>query len=315
MRYYIVGSMIRFGPLAAFVPPNVNDLGHPLVFKIHEQSRGRGEEAHLVNLLEDAPHVPSKRAMLQLTAKDPVTQTKFFILPYQLFMTHVLGLGPMDDMLRHHGDLDGTAFLDGRAANLCNGACCSAACAHFPLEEQGRRSIHGHCVLIFNNGQSLQWLRDVLNGSSTEGRQRLREWRAPVIASIESMQTTCVASLPMLLVRHPEDVGFDFVGPPYSAKDCESDQFEGKLEGDVRDTNKRQRTMALQDPLPMDAAYNVALDDPNFLGRSRKDLPQTGRVLSRWPAYVRSPQRHVGCQHAECLRKQALASALQSDPA
>ena len=100
------------------------------------------EEVHLVNLLEDAPHVPSKCATLQLIAEDPVMQTRFFIFAYQLLMTHALcGLGPVDDMLRHHGghhgDLDRTAFPDGRAANLCNGACCSIACAHFPIEDQG----------------------------------------------------------------------------------------------------------------------------------------------------------------------------------
>ena len=44
--------------------------------------------------------------------------------------------------------------------------------AHFPIEEQGRRSNHGH-GLIFNSRQKLDWLSDVLTGTTEEGRIRL----------------------------------------------------------------------------------------------------------------------------------------------
>ena len=86
LRYQIMGSMIRFGPVGAFVTPNVNDLGHPLVVKIHRQCNGLEEEEHYVDLLQEVPDIPSKRHMLQLIAKDPLSQTRFFIFCYQMFM-------------------------------------------------------------------------------------------------------------------------------------------------------------------------------------------------------------------------------------
>ena len=71
-----------------------------------------------------------------IDSERPRDTNTVFIFVHQIFMTHVLGLGPVDDVLRHHADLDGTAFPDGRAANLCNGACCSIACAHFPKKNK-----------------------------------------------------------------------------------------------------------------------------------------------------------------------------------
>ena len=73
-----MGTMLRYGPVGAFVTPNVNDLGNPLVVKIHRQSNGAEAEEHYVNLLEDTPDVPSKREMLLMIAKDPMSQTRFF---------------------------------------------------------------------------------------------------------------------------------------------------------------------------------------------------------------------------------------------
>ena len=88
-----MGSMMRFGPVGAFVTPNVNDLGHPLVVKIHRQCNGAEDAEHYLDLLEDAPNIPSKRDMLCMIAKDPLSQIRFFIFCYQMFMMHVLGVG------------------------------------------------------------------------------------------------------------------------------------------------------------------------------------------------------------------------------
>lgn len=245
LRYQIMGSMMRFGPVGAFVTPNVNDLGHPLVVKIHRQCNGAEDAEHYLDLLEDAPNIPSKRDMLCMIAKDPLSQTRFFIFCYQMFMMHVLGVGTVDGMLRHNGAKDGTVHADGRAANLWAGASCSVACAHFPIEEQGRRSNHGHGLIIFNSRQSLQWLQSMLDGSTEEGRSRLRMWRDKVLLAVESMQSTCVAAVPLVLARSPEDVTFPLQSPGYSEKQRAADKFDGQLEADVRDPDKR-RTQHLE---------------------------------------------------------------------
>jgi len=241
LRYQIMGTMLRYGPVGAFVTPNVNDLGNPLVVKIHRQSNGAEAEEHYVNLLEDTPDVPSKREMLLMIAKDPMSQTRFFIFCYQLFMMHVLGVGPVDNMLRHNGHKDGTLYPDGRAANLWSGGSCSVASAHFPIEEQGRRSNHGHGLIIFNSRQKIDWLRELLKGTTEEGRMKLRAWRDRVILAVESMQTTCVASVPLVLARSPMDIEFDLQSPGYSEKQRAADKFDGKAELDVREPGKRRR--------------------------------------------------------------------------
>ena len=59
--------------------------------------------------------MPSARKMLDLVAKDPVARARLFILAMRLFLEHVLGTGPVDDLLRHNGWLDGAAWPDGFA--------------------------------------------------------------------------------------------------------------------------------------------------------------------------------------------------------
>lgn len=240
MRYQIMGTMMRFGPVGAFITPNVNDLGHPLVVKIHRQCNGQEVEQHYVDLLEDAPEVPSKREMLLMIARDPLSQTRFFIFCYQLFMMHVLGLGPVDSFLRHNGFADGCVHPDGRAANLWSGGSCSVAAAHFPIEEQGRRSNHGHGLIIFNSRQRLEWLRDLLRGTTTESKVKLEKWRSKVLQAVESMQSTCVAAVPLLMARNPADIEFSLHMPGYSEKQRAVDKFDGQLEGDVREPLKRR---------------------------------------------------------------------------
>ena len=56
-----------------------------------------------------------------------------------------------------------------------------------------------------------------------------------------------------------------------------------------------------------------AAKQASSVGRMKRDLPQTGGVLSRVPGYLRSPQAEVGCQHGSCLRKQALWETLRED--
>ena len=107
----------------------------------------------------------------------------------------------------------GTLYPDGRAANLWAGASCSVACAHFPIEEQGRRSNHGHGLIIFNSRQTVDWLRTMLAGGTEEARSRLRDWRDRVLLAVESMQSTCVAAAPLLMATIPEDIGLSIAEP------------------------------------------------------------------------------------------------------
>ena len=352
MRYQIMGSMIRFGALSAFVTPNFNDLGHPLVLKIHGQCNGvHGTDVH-VDLLADEPEVSSKRDLLRALARDPLSQTRFAIFSLQLFLTHVLGLGPVDNLLRHNTASDGVVDPDGRAASLCTGGVCSVACAYFPIEEQARRAWHGHGVLIFNSRQSLRWLQAMLQGNCQEGQERLRAWRERVLASVESQQTTSVATVPLIFGKAEAYGDFDLRCPRYSTQDRTTDGFDGSTEGDVRDLAKKKFFLATHEPvagqdwqicffswsmpcfhsLPFfhvgtisvcmacdcnpwwaprqDKVWELARADPRCAGTRRQDLPQTGNILSRLPAYLRTPPRASVCEHGTCLRRNSVREAL-----
>ena len=66
-------------------------------------------------------------------AKDPVAQARYFILSMRLFCEHVLGTGPVDELLRHNGWHDGACFPDGFAASCLGGAFGIIAAFHGPI--------------------------------------------------------------------------------------------------------------------------------------------------------------------------------------
>ena len=152
-----------FSGAGGFLTLNVADLRSPIMLLLHGAG---GVEEHTVDLLAEAPEMPSARKMLQIIAQDPVAQARYFILSMQLFCEHVLGTGPWDANLRHNGKLNGAAWPDGFAASCLGGAFGMLAALHGPIEEQARLSTHAHILLWFVHSQSEQWLRDVVNRSS-----------------------------------------------------------------------------------------------------------------------------------------------------
>ena len=80
--------------------------------------------------------LPSAAAMLEVVARNPVAQARFFILCMRLFCEHALGTGPFDDCLRHNGSIDGVQHADGFAASGAPAGCGFLASLHGPIEEQ-----------------------------------------------------------------------------------------------------------------------------------------------------------------------------------
>ena len=257
-----------------------------------------------VSACQDHPWVPSKKEMLRVVAADAVSQARFFLISYRLFLTHVLGLGPVDEN-PSPSRRRGRHGLSGRpSCQPVQWRVYQCRLRLFPHRGAGETL----------QPMSLEWLRSALRGSTDEGKLRLAQWRQQVIRAVESMQTTCVASLPLLFSTSPAALDFELEGPPYTAKERAADMFEGGLEGDVRTPSLRQTCVALQAPADVtnEATRSVA-NDPRFVGRLRRDVPQTGSVLSSLPGYLRSPQKAVGCTYGACLHKQALAEALETD--
>ena len=118
LRHEQNGYALMFGGAGGFLTPNVADTRSPLVVHIHGAG---GEEKYNVDLLQEEPEVPCAREMLQIIAKDPVAQARFFTLSMRLFCEHVLGTGPYDALLRHNGAMEGPTFPDGFAASGLGG--------------------------------------------------------------------------------------------------------------------------------------------------------------------------------------------------
>ena len=151
-----MGDMLLFGGLGGFLTPNVADTRHPIMVLLHAGSLNGSAEGGLaddgsierynIDLLAEHPDMPRAEEMLRILAKNPVAQARFFILSMRLFCEHILGLGPFDRHLCHHGLIDGVKHPDGYAASLLGGCFPAIASLHGPIEEQARLSCHSHMV-------------------------------------------------------------------------------------------------------------------------------------------------------------------------
>ncbi len=91
----------------------------------------------------------------------------------RLFCEHVLGAGPIDNLLRHNGWHENPIFRDGFAASGLGGVFGLLAAFHGPIEEQARLSIQPHMPLWFINTSSEAWLRNVLRRDTEDARTLL----------------------------------------------------------------------------------------------------------------------------------------------
>jgi len=131
LRHEQMGGILRFGGLGAFVTANVADTRHPIMVVLHAgQHNGGagglndegGRETYTVDLLSESPTMPTAVEMLRIVAKNPVAQARFFIISMRLFCEHILGIGPIDEYLRHNGRQNGCCWPDGYAASAVGGA-------------------------------------------------------------------------------------------------------------------------------------------------------------------------------------------------
>ena len=305
LRHEQNGYGLMFGGAGGFLTPNMADVRNPILVHLHGAG---GEERYQVNLLEEEPEMPSAREMLHIVAKDPIAQARFFILSMRLFCEHVLGTGPFDSLLRHNSWLDGAAFPDGFAASGLGGAFGMLAALHGPIEEQARLSIHPHILLWFIHQQSEQWLRSILRGETEDARQRLRVWQEKVLATVQSMQLDSAAVLPLLLTEEPETLSAP-QNTPFSVQHQADCRFDGKIEGDLRDTKK---TRPLLDVEPLFEDHHIRrkresmpMISPEF---DRYVIPQTGAHLCKLPHYrLLKPLTEDDLETAEGVKAEAAA--------
>ena len=240
LRHQQFGNMLRFGGISAFLTPNIADTRNPLVVLLHADVLNNTDggldvsgdmERYTISLLDEAPVMPHQEEMLKVIANDPVAQAEFFLLSLRLFCEHVLGIGPMDEYLRHNASADGVKHPDGYAASFMGGCFNMIAALHGPIEEQARLSCHPHIVMHYINRTSQAWLRSILLKDSPKAIQSLKVWQQKVIAAAEALQCTCVGTAPLHFVDNLEDA-LPLTSMPYPEKWRKEDKFDGQLEQD-----------------------------------------------------------------------------------
>ena len=319
LRHEQMGDMLRYGGIGGFLTPNVADTRSPIVVLLHADALNGtqggltddGEmERYAVNLLDECPDVPKADEMLRIIARDPVAQARFFIISMRLFCEHVLGTGPFDGSLRHHGRVDGVKFPDGYAASAMGGTMNMIASLHGPIEEQARMSCHSHMVFQYVNRQSQAWLRSILRRETEEARTLLRGWQEKVLAAVAAIQVTSVATVPLHFVNDVADAP-ELRPMPYFEGWRAQDRFDGELEGDVEDPAKRRVDVPAVAPFVdhhLQAAAAAAVDGSPAV--SDRSVPLKGAVMSRLPHYRIMPEWRPTCDcHGCALRQRSLYDA------
>ena len=222
----------------------------------------------------------------------------------RLFCEHILGIGPIDEYLRHNGRQNGCCWPDGYAASAVGGGINMVAAFHGPIEEQARLSNHAQMVLQFVNRQSFLWLRTVLRMETESARQLLREWQEATLRAVEALQITSAAIVPLHFVDHPDEAP-ELQGTPCTGEMQAEDRFDGELEADVRNPELR-RVLASVAPRFLDhhvKAHHEANPEADKVRES--SLPLTGAHLSRLPHWRLQPELSATCGCSGCASRAA----------
>ena len=255
--------------------------------------------------------MPKYEEMLRIIARDPVAQARFFILAERLFCEHILGTGPWDSQLRHHGIKDGIIFPDGFAANGLNSGMNFIASLHGPIEEQARLSVHSHKCIQFINRTSQAWIREIVYRSTDEARIALRHWQEATLAAVEALQITSAAIVPLHFVNDPADVT-ELLGSPYTSYMQREDRFDGANENDAKRPELCRVHVPVQ-PRFVDHHVQEHITRHGEATRvSEYKLSLTGACLSTFPDFRVMPSEDTLCPCASCAARRRVHESLQT---
>ena len=161
------------------------------------------------------------------------------------------------------------------------------AAMHGPIEEQARLSIHPHILLWFVSGSSEARLRNILRFDTPDAQQALRRWQESVLAYVQSTQLDSAAVLPLLLTDDPKSLDAPR-STPFSAQHQAECRFDGALEGDEKNKEKR-RPLVATEGLFVDhhVRAHAAQLHPGQEAKPHHLLPLTGAQASKQPWYRR----------------------------
>ena len=264
--------------------------------------------------------MPSARRMLEILAENPVAQAKFFIISMRLFLEHVLGIMPFDEQLRANGTRASVVFPDGAASEFVGGAFPAIQQLHGPIEEQARLACHPHIVLHFVNRASQAWLRKILLAETAEAKELLRTWQQKTLLAVESLMSSCVGTARLQFEPAPFASDVKLQAQPYTSKWQEEDRFEGGLEKDAKDPEKKRTLVSVVPPvIDHHVRRHLAGESATSFEETKKrvnmkHLPLTGCVMARLPHYRLPLAGFSGCNCELCSRARDETASTQLSP-
>ena len=113
----------------------------------------------------------------------------------------------------------------------------------------------------------------------------LRGWQERVLAAVQSTQLDSAAVLPLLLVEDTNSVPVPR-STPFSDRHQKDCRFDGRLEDDVRDPDRRRPLVATEDLFVDHHARDHLASLPTGIAPKKEfTLPLTGAQVSRMPRY------------------------------
>ena len=128
-------------------------------------------------------------------------------------------------------------------------------------------------------------MRRMLQRRDGESRTRWRLWQERVLSFVQSMQLDPAAMLPLLLTDDPASAPLprSMLFSEQRRRDC---RYDGELEGDARDPDKRRPLVPTEDLFAdHHIREHIALLPAGMEPKSKHTLPLTGAQPTRIPRY------------------------------
>ena len=288
LRHLGFAMNIYDGPLSIFLTTNFADLYSPITVTL---MNGAGEPLgkREVNLLDDAPDMPTLQAMHRALAKYPMLQVELFLLMDRLVHTELLCMNAFLGEHRYNGDCLVPPQEDDFASTLQIGIAEFPRSALKPLEAQGRGFAHGHEKIISVPRMRAAKLKQLFmeKGTAEQPADDLDTWcmkaREAVLQAASTLQYDSA-------VYAGSQLGVQLRPEPFSDRQ----QRQSKLDGQVEEADddkparaKMETTLEeLNGHLKKEAEACVAHGRPTL--HSFKQLPLTGAIQSMMPNFRRS---------------------------
>ena len=241
-----------------------------------------------VNLLENAPEMPTLQTMHRVLAKHPMLQARLFLLLDELVHVHLLCMtGFIGERWYGKTGVREPAREDDFASSLQVGLAQLPRSALKPLEAQGRGFAHGHEKIISVPRWRAARLKQLFTTGATEHRDdELAKWctraREALLHAAATLQYDSA-------VLSGKQLGVPLRPEPFSELQQRRSRLDGQVE-EMHDNAPRRPLLPVTAPEPnghLRREMEQAEAEQRLPRHAYKQLPLTGAAQSMMPMYRR----------------------------